>query len=50
VGKGWGEDEPPLGSSHRSDVLRARRIAYETYRVPARPRALTKPGEDGAAI
>ena len=29
LGRGHGEDEPPLGSSHRSDVLRARRIAYE---------------------
>ena len=33
LGKGWGSDEPPLGSSHRSDVLRARRIAFETGRV-----------------
>ena len=33
LGKGWGSDEPPLGSSHRSDVLRARRIAFEQGRV-----------------
>ena len=29
LGRGHGENEPPLGSSHRSDVLRARRVAYE---------------------
>ena len=33
LGKGWGDDEEPLGASHRSDVLRARQIAYETFRV-----------------
>ena len=33
LGKGWGSDEPPLGASHRADVLRARRIAFETGRV-----------------
>ena len=33
LGKGWCSDEPPLGSSLRSDVLRARRIAFETGRV-----------------
>ena len=33
LGKGSGSDQPPLGSSHRSDVLTARRLAYETCRV-----------------
>ena len=29
LGKGKGEDHPPLTTDHRSDVLLARRIAYE---------------------
>ena len=29
MGQGFGEDEEPFGSDHRSDVIRARQIACE---------------------